>query len=137
MKLSGDWLMWSKILLVSDLAFVAEPLNYFRCHTNTVRKNSHKNGLYVEEACKVIAFIGQSLVSEGIDIDKFNNQIIKIWGDWIFLEQGILHWRRNQKIYELVKQICPDISQKLLITMFYRIFRKIKLFSIKNPVMNT
>jgi glycosyltransferase involved in cell wall biosynthesis len=137
MKLSGDWLMWSKILLVSDLAFVAEPLNYFRCHTNTVRKNSHKNGLYVEEACKVIAFMGQSLASEGIAIEQFNNQIIKIWGDWIFFEQGILHWQRNQKVYEIVKQICPDIYQKLLSAMLYRIFRKMKLFSIKNPVMNT
>ena len=36
-KLCGDWLFWIKILLNSDLFFIAEPLNYFRCHANTAR----------------------------------------------------------------------------------------------------
>jgi glycosyltransferase involved in cell wall biosynthesis len=135
MRLSGDWLLWSKILLASDLAFVAEPLNYFRCHTNTVRKSSQKNGLYVEEACKVIAFIGQSLASEGITVQKVNNQMIKIWGDWIIFEKGIMQWERNRIIYEVASQICPNISQKLFSAILYRIFRKIAVLSIDDPVM--
>lgn len=37
MRLSGDWWTWCNILLRSDVAFVAEPLNHFRTHGLTVR----------------------------------------------------------------------------------------------------
>jgi hypothetical protein len=31
MRLCGDWLTWSRVLMRTDVAFVAEHLNYFRC----------------------------------------------------------------------------------------------------------
>jgi glycosyltransferase involved in cell wall biosynthesis len=37
MRLCGDWLAWARVLAVSDIAFVAEPLNYHREHGTTVR----------------------------------------------------------------------------------------------------
>ncbi len=37
MRLSGDWMTWLRMLLVSDVAFVAEPLNRHRSHDATVR----------------------------------------------------------------------------------------------------
>jgi glycosyltransferase involved in cell wall biosynthesis len=37
MKLCGDWLTWINMLMISDIAFVAKPLNYFRWHTLSVR----------------------------------------------------------------------------------------------------
>ena len=32
----GDWLMWVKMLMISDLVFVAEPLNYHRRHVGAL-----------------------------------------------------------------------------------------------------
>lgn len=32
LRYCGDWLMWVKMLMISDLVFVAEPLNYHRRH---------------------------------------------------------------------------------------------------------
>ncbi len=33
----SDWKFWASLLLRSDIAFVAEPLNFFRVHKNTTR----------------------------------------------------------------------------------------------------
>ena len=37
MLLAGDWLLYVKMLAISDIAFVSAPLNYFRFHGRTVR----------------------------------------------------------------------------------------------------
>jgi glycosyltransferase involved in cell wall biosynthesis len=37
LKLTGDWMTYVNMLSISDIAFVSEPLNYFRQHVNTVR----------------------------------------------------------------------------------------------------
>ncbi|MCK5506519.1 MAG: hypothetical protein KAJ10_15255, partial [Thermodesulfovibrionia bacterium] len=57
MKLCGDWLTWSKMLLISDIAFVAQPLNYFRVHHGTVRNRVHGRQRYVQEYIDVVQFI--------------------------------------------------------------------------------
>lgn len=38
-KMCGDWLLWLKMLMYSDIFFIAEKLNYFRSHYNTTRSN--------------------------------------------------------------------------------------------------
>jgi glycosyltransferase involved in cell wall biosynthesis len=35
-KNCSDWLTWLKILMFSDICFIAKPLNYFRYHNNSV-----------------------------------------------------------------------------------------------------
>ncbi len=37
MRLCGDWFLWIKILLISDVYFIASPLNLFRLTENSVR----------------------------------------------------------------------------------------------------
>lgn len=37
LRLAGDWWTWARVLLESDVAFVAEPLNRFRTHQRSVR----------------------------------------------------------------------------------------------------
>lgn len=60
--LCGDWLLWVKILLVSNIAFVAEPLNYFRTHSGTVRgKSVERMGYTIHEYLYVMNFIAATL----------------------------------------------------------------------------
>jgi glycosyltransferase involved in cell wall biosynthesis len=63
LRLTADWMLWAKMLMISDIAFVAEPLNYFRSHSNTVRKNSEKTGLHISEASQVQDYIVSELRS--------------------------------------------------------------------------
>jgi glycosyltransferase involved in cell wall biosynthesis len=37
LRLAGDWWTWARVLMNSDVAFVAEPLNRFRMHERSVR----------------------------------------------------------------------------------------------------
>src|SRR5207247_9118598 len=50
MRLCGDWMMWVKLLLVSDIAFVAEPLNYYRTNVNTATHRNRNRATYYEAA---------------------------------------------------------------------------------------
>jgi glycosyltransferase involved in cell wall biosynthesis len=62
MKLGGDWMTWIKMLLISDIYFIAEPLNYFRLTPNSVRnQNLWINTLH--ERLKVLNYID----NHGID----------------------------------------------------------------------
>jgi glycosyltransferase involved in cell wall biosynthesis len=63
LRLTADWMLWAKMLMISDIAFVAEPLNYFRSHSNTVRNNSEKTGLHISEASQVQDYIVSELRS--------------------------------------------------------------------------
>ena len=61
LRLCGDWLIWSKMLLISDLAFVSRPLNYFRTHNSTVRSQIHRKFRYMTEYLEVLKFIHRNI----------------------------------------------------------------------------
>jgi glycosyltransferase involved in cell wall biosynthesis len=53
MKFCGDWLLFIKILLISDIAYISEPLNNFRLHANSTFNYYFRNSLYLKEVLKV------------------------------------------------------------------------------------
>jgi hypothetical protein len=53
MQLAGDWMTYINILSISDIAFVSEPLNYFRHHVDTVRSRLAQNKIPRRETQKV------------------------------------------------------------------------------------
>jgi glycosyltransferase involved in cell wall biosynthesis len=67
MKFCGDWYLWCQILLKYDLAYVSEPLNYFRFHNSTTRTFSDTNKFLtkLDEDCRIIF-----LISTKIQISK-------------------------------------------------------------------
>lgn len=52
-KLCGDWLLWMNILSESGIAYIPEPLNYFRQHVNNVRTASGRSEVETKEIKKV------------------------------------------------------------------------------------
>ncbi|MGQ9661504.1 MAG: glycosyltransferase family 2 protein [Kiritimatiellia bacterium] len=53
-RLCGDWMTWIKILSVSDVAFTARPLNYFRRHSGTVRSRLMLSPIGIAETCRIL-----------------------------------------------------------------------------------
>jgi cellulose synthase/poly-beta-1,6-N-acetylglucosamine synthase-like glycosyltransferase len=47
-RLCGDWLLWIRILAVSDIAFVADKLNFWRQHTSHARAASNGTLEWIE-----------------------------------------------------------------------------------------
>lgn len=54
LRLMGDWWTWTRVLANSDIAFIAEPLNFFRMHKASVR-DSTKRFIACAEALHVVA----------------------------------------------------------------------------------
>ena len=57
MRLCGDWLLWAKLLTVSDLAHVGDPLNFYRCHTAAVRKRAFASPATQAEVYRIVEYI--------------------------------------------------------------------------------
>ena len=83
MRLAGDWLQWARMLLIADIAYVAQPLNYYRTHTTSVRSKSAVLVTEVVECHQVILAIaeavpvsGQALLTgSGIILDRWMSRI--------------------------------------------------------------
>ncbi|MDP9042659.1 MAG: glycosyltransferase family 2 protein [Bacteroidota bacterium] len=57
MKLCGDWFLWVKILMASDVYFIAEPLNIFRLTSSSVRSRYSKVQTF-HERVKILRWMG-------------------------------------------------------------------------------
>jgi hypothetical protein len=60
LKLAADWKFWASLLCVSDLAFVAAPLNCFRTHGFSVRAKT-RTWMHITEALQVMKYIVDKL----------------------------------------------------------------------------
>lgn len=123
----ADWMLWVKILLKWDLAFVSEPLNYFRTHSGSVRKNLSFNGVYIEESYIII-----SQLLENLNVPKdtaeriFDNQM-NVWTRKLLTKGVQIPAKRNYNIYR--KAICMDSKTKsrFVRKMISNILRKYKI----------
>jgi glycosyltransferase involved in cell wall biosynthesis len=57
LRLCGDWKLWVAMALEGKIAYLGEPLNYFRSHDASVRSKTRKDGLDVEEDIQVIGWV--------------------------------------------------------------------------------
>jgi glycosyltransferase involved in cell wall biosynthesis len=57
LRMCGDWKLWVAMALEGKMAYLGEPLNYFRSHETSVRSKSRKEALDVAEDLQVIRWI--------------------------------------------------------------------------------
>jgi glycosyltransferase involved in cell wall biosynthesis len=55
LKQAGDYLLWIRILSVSDMLYLSQPLNYYRRHAASVTSKNTTTGLVVAETYRVVA----------------------------------------------------------------------------------
>lgn len=126
LRLVGDWMMWAKMLFISDIAFVAEPLNYFRTHIKTVRSSTEKNALHIEEEYQLLKYLLENMSFSNEIVTKAVEQMAERWINRLILERGRVSWKRNIKIYQIASSLDPKIRRRLIKILSKRIFRKIK-----------
>lgn len=76
-RLAGDWWTWVRMLLESDIAFVAEPLNYFRMHERSVRDTMRLTAACAEEFAVKADICSQVKVAAGLRRRAFYEQFSK------------------------------------------------------------
>jgi glycosyltransferase involved in cell wall biosynthesis len=57
MRLCGDWILWASMMLMGDVGYVAEPLNYFRFHGGSVRQTTDLTRRDVAEWLRAVRWI--------------------------------------------------------------------------------
>jgi len=78
-RLSGDWWTWARVLLNSDIAFVAEPLNYFRSHSLSVRGTTKLAAGCIEDLNVKCYICSQVFVPSGIRYRALKDSVARLW----------------------------------------------------------
>jgi cellulose synthase/poly-beta-1,6-N-acetylglucosamine synthase-like glycosyltransferase len=79
MRIAGDWVYWVRYMLTTQVAFVAEPLNYFRFHRHNVRSSTEQDGTQLLEIAQAMGFVKSQLAPEPVLYQKTIEQMIERW----------------------------------------------------------
>lgn len=124
-KYCSDWLTWIKILLISNVIFIAKPLNYFRYHNKSViavAGKKFKTDIYHEFYDKIMRInlcrylkgkINQNAEYKNIYI-KNKRCIQEIIG-----REGVFDFTNKRKTKGIVSLI--KVSSKLLTLTYFKI----------------
>ena len=113
-RLSADWLLWLKMLKISDLAYIAEPLNWFRQVSGSVTDRTKRDGTIAAETYDAARWILQEF-----DIDPEVRELIcdkafYVWTHPQFVQGKRLTAARNREIYRKAKTIDSQMHQRLI-----------------------
>ena len=117
MRLTGDWLQWVKILEHADIGYIARPLNFFRSHPQCAREQVIRDYSDVPEMYQVLHYITQHFMPPA---ELKSQAFEKLFLACMARRPGISYFfhRQNLKrlfrIYQQVRQLDPDILQRLL-----------------------
>ena len=135
LKVSGDWLMWIKMLLISDIAYVAEPLNYFRLHSKSVGGNADSGGVYHEEAYRVIRYLLEHAAVSKEMAEQARQTIVGEWVDTTLSKRWKIPWDRQRVIYRAARQVDPKLKRRLGKSIIYQLLRKNALLAPFVPLI--
>ena len=81
-QLCGDWFLWIKILLQSNVGYVAEKLNYWRQHSSNAR--THAPGvLELKEGQQIISYVAKQLGVSESERDKMLSAFVVRCAEWM------------------------------------------------------
>ena len=127
LRLAADYLLWIKMLTISDIAFIAEPLNYFRRHVGTVTSSVSKNGVQLEEILLVkqylIKHFGSNFSKQ--DIEKAWTGCREEWFHLLVYSPRQVGLNRNLKIYRALSEVDSKIAVTTLLKGTKRLLSKL------------
>lgn len=119
LRLCADWMLWVRMLMESNLAYVAEPLNRFRMEPTSVTHTSKKDGTNAEESYRMVRAI-ESLVGIAPDVlESAREKMFFVWTHPILMNDVSISKERNLRIYREASAFDPHLHQRLL-TFFAR-----------------
>lgn len=133
LKLCGDWLLWIKMLLISDIAFVAEPLNYYRAHSETVRYEASRNGTFAEESYHIVRYIFANINCSKEIINQVCETRLHRWMKIVFSANGNISWNRHYKIYKIARLVDSKLEIRLARIFCKNLLKKTSLIEKYSP----
>lgn len=126
MRVCGDWMCWAKCLLRSDVAFVAEPLNFFRTHSASVRNQTEDNGLLTLEGYRVASFITRECEVSQANRRQVCGTLVDSWMKAVLRESSLVPRGRNLRIYRLARRVDARLHLALARRIAGFIWRRFK-----------
>lgn len=110
-RLTGDYMMWAKLMVCADVAHVAEPLNYWRRHPAQVTAQCARNGVLVEECYRVVAHIRARVA---VPPDVLDERAGDLLSRWMRLRgaEGVAWWR-HLRIFAAALRADPALLWRL------------------------
>lgn len=113
MRVCGDWMCWARCLQTSDVAFVAQPLNSFRKHSNSVSVQTQDNGVLTLESYEVLGFIAREVGVEPPVLHRACERLIDQWMGLSFCSGSLISARQNAQIYRAARRADPRLDVRL------------------------
>lgn len=79
LRLCGDWKLWMAMALEGKMAFLSEPLNYFRWHDKSVRSMTSRKALDVAEEIQVTRWILEQVTPTATALKKMCDGRAYFW----------------------------------------------------------
>jgi glycosyltransferase involved in cell wall biosynthesis len=79
MRLCGDWKLWASIALCGKMAYVSEPLNYYRLHAGSVWGLSRDGALETAEVLKVVRWIMEQVAPTDASRERTCQRLSQGW----------------------------------------------------------
>lgn len=105
----ADWLLWLAMLGRSDLAFVAEPLNFFRQHPQSVTGQSRRSGVYARESYIVLRHVLANYSLDDAIAERARDVRAERWAE-VFPR---LSWEQNRALYRLARSVDPSAGRRI------------------------
>lgn len=112
LKLCGDWKLWAAMALEGRIAYVSEPLNYYRAHDASVRSKSKLTRLNVAEALQVIRWILDRVTPPDTVLRKVYKACAGLW--FPALMSLRVSFALKGMIWQKVRAVDPHPSRRFL-----------------------
>jgi hypothetical protein len=112
-RLNGDWLTWIRVLLKSDVAFIAEPLNRFRSHQVTVRRKMPWGNQYLE-LLSVLSFLATEFRDDPVVLHRIKSAVIGHWRYGGSCIESKDSWKTFVSSLTLVRRLAPEHLREII-----------------------
>ena len=115
LPLAADYLLWGKIMLRWDVAFVAEPLNYWRYHEKTVTAKvmkTHRDASDIEELYRIVLHLVRELEGER-NRDVAAETMARRWVERVAEARCRIPMWRHRRIYQVARKLDPRLKRPM------------------------
>lgn len=113
MKMTGDWLVWMKMLLIADVYFSPIPLNYFRTHSGTTREVAETEKILrrADEAYKVLGYgLNHVVLSKEEKESVLQSVFIRVANS---LPLRLIFSSHIKKLISIVQTVDPKVKKRI------------------------
>ncbi len=105
LRLCGDWKLWTAMALRGRIAYVGEPLNYFRFHSSSQRTKTSQMNLDVLEHLNVIRWVLTQVTPANAVRERVGELVANMWVPAIMSFH--VPWEVKKSILRSVGEIDP------------------------------